>query len=65
MGAWGSGSFENDIAMDWAAEIQSVADVRKPFERLKQDTDAAEEGPTSSSMPTSLASWSQRPRRSR
>ena len=45
MGAWGSGSFENDIAMDWAAEIQSIADVRKPFDRLKQDTDAAEEGP--------------------
>ncbi len=40
MGAWGTGSFENDAAMDWAASVQSVADVRKPFERLKRDTDA-------------------------
>lgn len=40
MGAWGSGSFENDTAMDWAGEVQSVDDVRKPFDRLKRDTDA-------------------------
>ena len=40
MGAWGSGSFENDTAMDWAGEVRSVDDVRKPFERLKRDTDA-------------------------
>ena len=40
MGAWGSGSFENDTALDWAAEVQSVDDVRKPFERLKRATDA-------------------------
>jgi hypothetical protein len=40
MGAWGTGSFENDTAMDWAASVQSVDDVRKPFERLKRDTDA-------------------------
>ena len=45
MGAWGSGSFENDTAMDWAASVQSVDDVGKPFERLKQVTDSAEEGP--------------------
>ena len=40
MGAWGPGSFENDTAMDWAAGVQSVDDVRKPFEKLKRDTDA-------------------------
>ena len=40
MGAWGAGSFENDTAMDWAASVQSVDDVRKPFDRLKQETDA-------------------------
>ena len=40
MGAWGSGSSENDTALDWAASVQSVADVRAPFERLKRDTDA-------------------------
>lgn len=45
MGAWGSGSFENDTALDWAASVQSVDDVRKPFERLKQVTDESEEGP--------------------
>lgn len=40
MGAWGTGSFENDDAMDWVAQVQSTADVAKPFERLKTDTDA-------------------------
>lgn len=35
MGAWGSGSFENDTALDWASEVQSIDDVRAPFERLK------------------------------
>ena len=40
MGAWGSGSFENDTAMDWAADVQSMEDVRNPFERLKRETDA-------------------------
>jgi len=40
MGAWGSGSFDNDAAMDWAAGVRSVDDVRKPFERLKRVTDA-------------------------
>ena len=35
MGAWGSGSFENDTALDWAADVQSIDDVRDPFERLK------------------------------
>jgi hypothetical protein len=34
MGAWGSGSFENDTALDWAAEVQSIDDIREPFERL-------------------------------
>ena len=42
MGAWGSGSFENDTAMDWAAGVDSVAEVRKPFEALKRDTDGYE-----------------------
>lgn len=41
MGAWGSGSFENDTALDWAAGVRSVDDVRKPFERLKRDTDGS------------------------
>ncbi len=40
MGAWGAGSFDNDTAMDWAATVTSVADVRRPFERLKRETDA-------------------------
>lgn len=45
MGAWGAGSFENDTALDWAAGVETVDDVRKPFERLKADTDAAPDGP--------------------
>lgn len=44
MGAWGSGSFENDTALDWADSVQSVGDVRRPFEQLKQLTDASERG---------------------
>ena len=40
MGAWGSGSFENDTALDWAGSVKSVDDVRAPFARLKRDTDA-------------------------
>jgi hypothetical protein len=44
MGAWGAGSFENDTAMDWAASVRSLDDVRRPLERLKNDTDAAENG---------------------
>jgi hypothetical protein len=46
MGAWGSGSFENDTALDWATEVRSVADVREPFERLKALTDAGGGGET-------------------
>jgi hypothetical protein len=44
MGAWGSGSFENDTAMDWADSVQSLDDVRKPFEQLKTLTDTKEQG---------------------
>ena len=36
MGAWGSGSFENDSALDWAAEVQSIDDVRAPFDQVKE-----------------------------
>ena len=45
MGAWGVGSFENDTALDWAATVETVADVRRPFERLKADTDTSPQGP--------------------
>ena len=44
MGAWGSGSFENDTALDWAGTVRSLADVRSPFEQLKALTDASPEG---------------------
>lgn len=39
MGAWGSGSFENDTALDWAAGVESVDDVHEPFDRLKALTE--------------------------
>lgn len=42
MGAWGSGSFENDTALDWASEVRSMADVRGPFDRLDALTDGAD-----------------------
>jgi len=35
VGAWGSGSFENDAALDWATGVQSIEDVGAPFDRLK------------------------------
>lgn len=44
MGAWGKGSFENDAALDWAASVQSIADVRRPFDQLKAAIDATEHG---------------------
>ena len=44
MGAWGSGSFENDTALDWAAEVESIEDVRRPFQELKAATGGGERG---------------------
>ncbi|WP_299328837.1 DUF4259 domain-containing protein [Parasphingopyxis sp.] len=35
MGAWGAGSFENDDALDWAAEIAAPGDVGATFARLE------------------------------
>ena len=49
MGAWGAGSFENDAALDWAGSVESLGDVRGPFERLEEvkggavDSDLASE----------------------
>ena len=43
MGAWGSGSFENDSALDWAASVQSLVEVREPFDRLKALTESKDE----------------------
>lgn len=31
MGAWGAGSFENDAALDFAADIETLADVENAF----------------------------------
>jgi len=44
MGAWSAGSFENDTALDWAGSVESLADVRKPLERLKTETDSVGNG---------------------
>ncbi len=35
MGAWGAGSFENDIALDWAAECKSIDDISSKFDDLE------------------------------
>lgn len=35
MGAWGTGSFENDDALDWATEIQAVEDAMRPLIELQ------------------------------
>jgi len=34
MGAWGTGSFENDTALDWAAEISSAEDIANFYQAL-------------------------------
>ena len=34
MGAWGTGSFANDDAMDWVAELEAAADARVLHEAL-------------------------------
>ncbi|MBB3991463.1 DUF4259 domain-containing protein [Croceicoccus naphthovorans] len=36
MGAWGAGSFENDTALDWADEVESVGDVEAVFTGLPE-----------------------------
>ena len=34
MGTWGTGSFENDSALDWAAEVASIDDIDGKFNEL-------------------------------
>ncbi len=34
MGAWGTGSFENDSAQDWVSDITSLSDVAAKFDAL-------------------------------
>lgn len=38
MGAWGSGPFENDDALDFAHEIQSVGDLQSALDAVIDDT---------------------------
>src|SRR5690242_3085018 len=40
MGAWGSGTVENDAALDLAAGVHAIDDGRRLFDRLKNETDA-------------------------
>lgn len=40
MGAWGPGSFENDDALDWAADTHTIADIENIFAELKSASDA-------------------------
>ena len=40
MGAWGSGPFDNDDAMDWVAELESARDVGVVRSALESVTDA-------------------------
>ena len=44
MGAWGSGSFENDSALDFAFEIERVADVERAFVAAGSDYIGLDEG---------------------
>ncbi|MEO1044601.1 MAG: DUF4259 domain-containing protein [Pseudomonadota bacterium] len=45
MGAWGTGSFENDDALDWAARIKALEDIEKSFAALKDAIEAGDEEP--------------------
>jgi len=42
MGAWGTGSFDNDTAMDWAANVKTIDDILAPIRQshLKMTTQA-------------------------
>ena len=42
MGAWGTGSFENDDAMDWVADLQAADDLRLVHETLARAADAGD-----------------------
>jgi hypothetical protein len=42
MGAWGSGPFENDDAMDWVAELESARDLAAVRSALEAVTRAEE-----------------------
>lgn len=42
MGTWGSGSFENDAALDWLAELDDFSDgaiLRESFEAIIENDD--------------------------
>ena len=39
MGAWGTGNFENDTAMDWVGELQEGGDADRVEQALKRVTD--------------------------
>jgi hypothetical protein len=39
MGTWGAGSFENDTAMDWAGEVDSLADIEAVLNSLAEHDD--------------------------
>lgn len=45
MGAWGAGSFENDAAMDWIADISTLQDIEAKFDELSiLDDDETSDG---------------------
>ena len=44
MGAWGSGSFENDSALDFVSEIESAADVERAFTAAGSENIELDEG---------------------
>ena len=43
MGAWGTGSFENDDAMDWVADLEGSDDLAIVVETLSRVADAGDD----------------------
>lgn len=55
MGAWGQGSFENDEAMDWVAELETYADDGLLINALNSAIDQAEDYPEAPDSAIALA----------
>ena len=42
MGAWGSGNFENDDAMDWVADLEETRNLKLVKQTLREVLDAGD-----------------------
>lgn len=55
MGTWGPGSFENDDALDWVAELANSGDDNPIIDALNSVIDQADEHPEASDCEAAIA----------